>query len=95
MNIEPCPTYEIDQRKREIQLLINIVQPDPEYQPTFISDAASFLDISGLSNIEVESKLEFYFKGELPAPLNTLLWVFVDMVKSKYPSWPEDWPPNN
>ena len=95
MSIEFYPTDKVDNRKREIQLLINIVEPDPEYQPSFISDEATFLDITAMDSLEIESKLKFYFKEGLPAPLNTSLWAFADIVKTIYPSWPDEWPPDN
>ena len=57
MSIEFYPTDKVDNRKREIQLLINIVEPDPEYQPSFISDEATFLDITAMDSLEIESKL--------------------------------------
>lgn len=33
--IESSETIEIDKRKRELQIILNIVEPDPEYQPFF------------------------------------------------------------
>ena len=93
--IESCETIEVDKRSREIRLILNIVEPDPEYQPIFLSDKASFFDISGIDEAEIESRLRFYFKGDLPAPLGTLLWHFVEIVKTQYPGWPDDWPPDN
>lgn len=93
--IESCDTYETQKREREIQLLINIIEPDPEYQPTFISDEATFLDITAQNDKITKSRLEFYFKGELPAPLHTPLWKFVDLIKTHFSGWPEEWPIEN
>ena len=93
--IELAESEEIEKREREVQLIINIVQPDPEYQPVFISDEACFFDISGDSETEIESRLRFYFKGELPASLITPVWQFIEVVKIQYPGWPENWPPEH
>ncbi len=93
--IEPSETQEIDKRKRELQIILNIVEPDPEYQPFFISDEACFYDISGKHEKEIEENLRYYFKGDLPAPLKTPIWQFIEIVKQRYNGWPDDWPPEN
>ena len=95
IKIENCDAYETQKREREIQLLINVIEPDPEYQPIFISDEATFLDVTGKKKELIESRLEFYLKSELPASLNTPLWKFVDILKIKYSGWPEEWPLEN
>lgn len=93
--IELAETEEVEKRYREVQLLLNVVEPDPEYQPMFVSDEATFFDISGHDEKEIESRLKFYFKGELPAPLSTSIWQFIEVVKARYPGWPEHWPPEH
>lgn len=93
--IEFAETIETEKFSREIQLLINVVEPDPGYQPFFVSDDACFFDITGATEQEIEAKLRFYFKGELPAALKTPLWRFAEIVKSQYPEWPENWPPEH
>ena len=93
--IELAETTETERRDREVQLVLNVVEPDPEYQPIVVSDEASFFDISGQPEAEIESRLRFYFKGELPAPLTTPIWQFIEVVKTRYPGWPEEWPPEN
>ena len=90
--IEIAKSDETDQRTREVQLILNVVEPDPEYQATFISDEASFFDICGKDEKGIEENLRFYFKGELPAKLSTPVWQFVDIVKERYPGWPDNWP---
>ena len=93
--IEFAETDEIDKRDREVQIILNVVEPDPEYQPLFVSDEATFFDISGQDEKEIESRLRFYFKGELPALLSTPLWQFIEIIKTRYPGWPDDWPPEH
>lgn len=93
--IKFAETIETEKLKREIQLLINVVVPDPQYQPIFLSDEANFFDITGDTAEQIESKIRFYFKGELPTKLNTPLWKFVKIVKNQYPTWPDDWPPEH
>lgn len=88
--IEFAETIETDNRPREIQLLINLIQPDPEYQPLFLSDEACFLDITSESRETIEAKLRAYFRGDLPAPVTTPLWQFIEIVKQRYPGWPDE-----
>jgi hypothetical protein len=38
-----APSSETEARQREVQLLINIAQPDPKYQPFIVTDEASLL----------------------------------------------------
>jgi hypothetical protein len=95
MELEFADNDETESRSREVQLLQNVIEPDPEYQALFISDEANLLDISGLDSKEIEARIRFYFKGDLPAPLNIPVWQFIEMVKQKYPRWPEEWPPKH
>lgn len=88
-------TAEVDKRPREIQLLINLVEPDPEYQPSFFSDSATLYDITAQMPEDIEAKLRFYFKGDLPAKLHTPLWQYVDIIKRRYVGWPDEWPPEH
>jgi hypothetical protein len=93
--IEFAESDEVEKCRREMQLIFNVIEPDPEYQPMFVSDEANFFDISGLNENEMEARLRFYFKGELPAPLSTPIWQFIYIVKARYPGWPDDWPPEH
>lgn len=92
---EDADSHETEKRKREVQLLINVIEPDPEYQPIFISDLASFYDVTAQDDNITRSRLEFYLKGELPWSLGTPIWRFVDLIKARYPGWPEEWPAEN
>lgn len=85
-------SVEIEKRSREVQLLVNIVEPDPEYQPFFLSDDSNFYDVSGKDGSEIEADVRHYFKGDLPGKLGMPLWQFIDLVKQRYPGWPDDWP---
>ncbi|CAH0535132.1 hypothetical protein VST7929_02793 [Vibrio stylophorae] len=77
---------------REIQLLINLLEPDPALQPTWVSDEDCFFDICTLTRKEIEEKLRIYFRGELPADVSLPLWRFIAKVQEQYPSWPAFWP---
>jgi hypothetical protein len=90
--IVAAESKETEKRKREVQLIMNVVEPDPEYQAMFISDEACFYDISGQDEKDIEERLRFYFKGDLPAPLSTPVWQFIEIVKQRYPGWPDEWP---
>lgn len=89
-----APTVEIERRSREVQLLMNVVEPDPEYQAFFLSDEASILDICGADQALIERRLEAYFGVPFPCPLNAPLWQVVDRLKQMFPQWPDGWPPD-
>lgn len=86
---------EIEKRRREVQLLVNIVEPDPEYQPLFISDESSLYDVTGKDVSEIDADIRHYFKGDLPGKLGIPLWQLIDLIKQRYPGWPDDWPPEH
>ena len=92
---ETAPTVEIASRQREIQLILNVIQPDPEYQPSLLTDEASLLDACGLSRELIAARLADYFGEPFPFQLTTPLWCLVDLAKSKWPWWPDDWPPES
>ncbi len=75
--------------------MINIMEPDAEYQTMFVSEEVCFHDIVGPDTEEVEDRLKFYYKGEVLTLLSTPIWQFIDMVKQRYPGWPDEWPPEH
>jgi hypothetical protein len=87
--IEIAPQYETQRREREIQLLINIVEPDPAYQP-LLTDEANFLDAVGEEAEEIQRRLDCYFGVPLGLPLTLPLWRYVDEVKRLRPGWPDE-----
>ena len=62
--IEIADETEAKQRAREVQLLINIVEPDPELQPFLLTDEASLLDAVGTDPDEMLHRLALYFGGD-------------------------------
>ncbi|MBZ9610080.1 hypothetical protein [Rheinheimera maricola] len=72
-----------------MQLLVNIVEPDPENQPFFISNESSLYDVSGKdeSEIEIEADIKHYFEGDFPRKLGMPIWQFIDLINQRYPSW--------
>ena len=83
-----APTVETERRRREVDALIAVVEPDPEYQGPLVTDEASLLDAVGASAQEIQDRLDAHFGGRLPIPLSTPLWRFVDALKSLRPTWP-------
>ena len=77
---------------RELQLLLNVVEPDPEFQPFYLAEDACFLAISSDEVSAIEARLRYYFNGDLPAPVTTPLLQFIQIVKQRYPGWPDEWP---
>lgn len=94
MKIELASTTETERRTREIQLLMNDIEPDPEYQAMLIRDEASALDVSGHPSSELARRLEFYLGHPLPVALSTPLWKLVDAIGATRPNWPDDEPPS-
>ena len=88
--IEVAPSRETDLRRREVQLLINIAEPDPEYQPFIVTDEASLLDAVAADASDVERRLIAYFGHSLGLDLRTPIWRVVDAIKRIRPGWPDD-----
>jgi hypothetical protein len=79
-------------RARELQLLINIVVPDPRYQPYYLADEATLLDARDQQEETVRQRLEGYFGRPLRFPvIRQPLWKLVDDIKKLYPGWPDTW----
>ena len=81
-------------RGREVQLLINIAEPDPEYQPGVLTDDASLLDAVPTEPREIARRLDAYFRGDLELDFGLPLWRLVDTIKRLRPGWPDDLEPN-
>lgn len=78
-------------RAREIQLLVNIVVPDPSFQPWHLSDEATIFDIYNQNRRIIESRLRGYFGKTFSLDLAQPLWSIVDRIKELYPGWPDEW----
>ena len=88
--IEVAPSTETESRRREVQLLINIAEPDPEYQPFIITDEASLLDAVAPNASEIQRRLDAYFGASLGLDLRVPIWRLVDTIKRLRPGWPDD-----
>jgi hypothetical protein len=86
---ELAPQVETELRKREIQLLINIAEPDPEYQPFLLTDEASIFSAVGTDKSVIRKRMSCYFGEDLELPLHLPLWRLVDRVRKLRPGWPE------
>jgi hypothetical protein len=84
-----APTDETDRRKREVQLLINVIEPDPAYQPFVLTDLASVLDVTGVDEPQIRARLEFYLGEPFPVDLSMPVWQLVDEIKRIRSTWPE------
>lgn len=89
-HIEFAPTSETDRRQREVQLLINIAEPDPELQPFFLSDEASLYDAVGTAPEDIERRFSAYFGERLPVSLGLPVYQLVDAIRGIRPEWPDD-----
>ena len=81
-------------RGREVQLVINIAEPDPEFQPGVLTDDASLLDAVPTSPVEIARRLDAYFRADLELDLALPIWRLVDRIKRLRPGWPDDLQPN-
>jgi hypothetical protein len=73
--------------------LINIAEPDPQYQPLILTDEASLLDVSTASEDDLLARFRVYFGDEINQDLLRLpIWRLVDRIRTLRPGWPEDDP---
>jgi hypothetical protein len=87
---EVAPTLEIESRRREVRLLINIAEPDPQYQPFVVTDEASLLDAVGTEPEVIMRRLDAYFETSLALDLRLPIWRLLDVIKRLRPDWPDD-----
>lgn len=80
---------ETKKRWREIQFIINIIEPDPKYQPAFVSDEASLLDALCTDEDDMLRKLAHYFGASFDFDIRQPLWKLVDQLKNAYIEWPD------
>ena len=79
-------------RAREVQLLINVIEPDPKMQPWFLSDVATLDDIGGYEVGEIARRITGYFRRPVKSALDAPLWRLVDLLKEEFPGWPDEAP---
>jgi hypothetical protein len=87
---EIAPDTEIGRRAREVQLLLNVVEPDPGYQPFVLTDEASVFDAVGHDEDEIRRRLELHFGRAVALDLSVPLWRLVDEIRAWRPGWPEE-----
>jgi hypothetical protein len=80
---------ETKRRRREVQCVLNIIEPDPEYQPAFLSDEASLPDCLGAGEDEMRQRLAEYFGRGFDLDLRQPLWKLIDQLKVTYRPLPE------
>lgn len=89
--VEVAPVVETERRAREVRLLINVIEPDPELQAFLVTDEASALDVSPNVAETVRARLEAYLGRPLSVDLRTPLWEVVDAIRAEFPYWPDVW----
>jgi hypothetical protein len=87
--VEFAPVVETELRVREVQLLLNVIEPDPEYQAFAVTDDPSALDVSSNSRELVRARLEQYLRRPLPVDLRVPLWQLVDAIRRVEPASPD------
>ena len=83
----------LQERTREVLLLVNIVAPDPRYQPWYLSDAADLFSVREQSEEIIRPRLEGYFGRPLKFEIRhgQPIWELLDEIKKVYPDWPDGW----
>lgn len=78
------------ERSREIQFILNLIEPDPALQPFFLSDKSRPSDI--FEREEEFHKLQLainsYFGRSIPITPDLTFWELVDQIWSRIPDWP-------
>jgi len=88
-----APQDRINDRRRIVQLIINIVEPDPDLQPLLLTDEASLFEVSQVSPGRMQRLLESYFGCAVPIDLRQPIWKVDDALKELFPGWPDGWSP--
>jgi hypothetical protein len=88
--IEIASSAETESRKREVQLLINVVESDPQYQAFILTDEASLLDCVLAEPSEIYRRLNTYFLADLGLDIRIPVWRLVDCIKQLRPGWPDE-----
>jgi len=78
-----------NQYKREIQILFNIVQPDPKLQPNPKRNSGSLEDCFELDEEVMAMRLKQYFGETFDLPTNLPLAKMVEELKINYKNWPD------
>jgi hypothetical protein len=79
---------ETKKRSREIQILVNPIEPDPQLQPYFLSDGATVFEVSMDLSEVIKQRLESYFGKPFTIPLDQPLWKLVDQLRRCTPDGP-------
>ena len=80
---------ETEARRREVQFVLNIVEPDPAYQPLLVTDAASLLDVVGAGPEEIARRMDAHFGCHVDVDVCLPVWRLVDELKCVRPEWPD------
>jgi len=80
---------EIARRSREVHIVINILEPDPRFQPILLGNDATVFDVSGEMEEDIKKKFELYFGAPFNISLNQPLWMLVERIKQAFPGWPK------
>lgn len=73
--------------QREIQLLFNIVQPDPKYQPSTKHISESLTECFNLEENVLQKRLMQYFGDSFDIPINQPLPDLVEQINATYKDW--------
>lgn len=69
--------------------LLEIVEPDADYRPWFISDEASLFDCTGYEEHEILAALRQEFGAGFLVQIGQPIWKVVDDIRRSFPAWPD------
>lgn len=83
-------TNDVDARAREVQLVMNVIEPDPEFQPMFLSDESHILQCCRVEEDMIATRLRSFFGPSIELKLDGTVVEFIDSIKRQIPDWPDN-----
>ena len=78
----------VNQYKREIQFLFNVVQPDPKLQPSPKRISGSLEDCFEMEAEVMQARLKQYFGNSFSIETSQPMADMIEEIKSVYKKWP-------
>ena len=76
-------------RRREVLLLVNVIMPDPDCQPFYLSDEATVFEIYNHRENIIQRRLSGYFGTPITGNIRQPIWKLVDDLRALFPGWPD------
>ncbi len=86
-SFELASSTEIESRQADVDALVAIIEPDPEFRPYFLSDEASVFEVTMDSEEEILARLTARIGKGIDFSLHEPLWRIVDHLNATRPDW--------